>query len=76
MNHQYETLYEESNGGVRFDLGPKGKDKSNIVIFKSPVAAYLSEIGISNVLTTKKKPCVKNSLVMSNLSLAPRSRSN
>ena len=42
INHQWETLYEELIGEVKFDLGPKIKVKSNIVSFKSPVAAYLS----------------------------------
>ena len=42
MHHQQETLYEEFTGDVTIDLGPKVKVKSNIVSFKSPVAAYLS----------------------------------
>ena len=32
-------LYEESNGDIKSDLGPKDKVKSNIVSFKSLLAA-------------------------------------
>ena len=41
IDHQKETLYEESNGDVKPDLGPKVKVKSNMVCLKSHVAVYL-----------------------------------
>ena len=58
-------FYEELIGNVKFDFGPKVK--SNVVQLKSPVTAYLSMIGIPNVFTSKRKPYMKKSLVMSNL---------
>ena len=41
IEHWSETLYEESNGDVKCDLGAKVDVKSNIVRLKSPVATYL-----------------------------------
>ena len=38
------TLYEESNGDVKFDLGLKVKVKSTIVRLEIPVATYMGEI--------------------------------
>ena len=43
----------------KFDLGPKVKVKLNIVSLKSSVTAYLSSIGIPNVLTTNRETLYK-----------------
>ena len=39
---------------------------------KSPVPAYVSYIGIQNVLTTNKKPYMTNSLVNVKFDLGPK----
>ena len=46
---------------VRFDLGPRGKFKSNVVSFESHIWGL---IGIKNVLITKKKHPMKSHITM------------
>ena len=64
IEHLQETIYEKSNGDVRFDLDLDFKVTDNLQPFQWPVAPEWAKIHVLNVLNMNWDPCMMNPFMM------------